>query len=103
MIYEVTPDLKHIDFGATGVKEILQNVAMIMSSVVFSCPLDRSFAINYGVDGPINHVMASISADIVTKVQQYEPRAEVTEIIFDGDGNSGRLIPKVRLAINSDA
>lgn len=42
MRYEIKP-LKEVNFGATGVEEVLQNIAFILATVVNSCPMDRSF------------------------------------------------------------
>lgn len=98
-IYEVTTDLKRIDFGATGVAEILQNVAFILATPQFSCPLARDFAWSPDVDAPINIAQARAAAKITEAIRLYEPRAEVTQISFRGDALNGQLIPVVKVRI----
>lgn len=99
MIYEITPSMKQIDFGATGVKEILQNVAMILSSLVYSCPMDRGFAYSPDLDAPISIQIAKNTAAIYAAIQENEPRAEITEVRFEGDGLNGQLKPIVKVRV----
>jgi len=98
MEYDLTSDFLPIDFGATGVAEILQNIRMILATVEFSCPMDRDFAWNPDVDAPINIVQAKLAARIVEAVKKYEPRAQVTQVTFQGDLN-GVLRPVVKVVI----
>lgn len=107
MIHEVTASLKNIDFGATGVKEILQNVAFILATPSYSCPLDRDFAWTPDLDSPIQVAMARNGVAIVEAIRSHEPRAEVIEVDFhreksDGDALDGRLIPVVKVRIADD-
>ena len=102
--YEVASDLTQIDFGATGVTEILQNVRMILASPEFSCPMDRDFAWNPGIlDAPINIARAKMTARITDAIKEYEPRAHVLSIAFQGDGLSGVLKPVVRVGVADGA
>ena len=96
---DVTTEFASFDFGATGTKEILQNVRMIMATLSYSCPLNRDFAWTAVVDGPVNVAEAKISQQIVAAVNKYEPRARVTQITFEGNQN-GLLKPIVRVSIN---
>ncbi len=96
--YEITGGLAQIDFGATGTAEILQNIRMILATVVFSCPLDRGFAWNPDVDAPINVVQATQTARIVEAIRKYEPRAQVVNVSYQGD-LSGVLRPVVKVVI----
>lgn len=100
MIYEVTSDLPKINFGATGVEEILQNVAFILSSVIFSCPLDREFAWDPDVDSPIQVATARNIARVTSAIRQHEPRATVIRVEMRGDPLNGVLKPAVRVSIN---
>lgn len=102
--YEVTSDSDQIDFGATGVAEILQNVRMILATPEFSCPLDRNFAWNQDIlDAPINIAKAKSTARITDAIRKYEPRAQVLSVSFNGDGMSGILKPVVRVGVADDA
>lgn len=97
--YEVTT-LNEIDFGATGVKEVLQNVAFILSTVAYSCPMDRSFGWIPDLDSPINLAKATNAARIIQAIQENEPRAIVEEVRFEVDGLNGKLNPIVRVRID---
>lgn len=99
MIYEVKPR-KHIDFGAKGVQEVLQNVSFILSTIVYSCPLDRLFGWKPDLDSPIIAAKATNAARILEAVQNNEPRAIIQEIIFEGDGLEGLLKPTVKVMID---
>jgi phage baseplate assembly protein W len=102
--YDVTVDLKQIDFGATGAAEILQNVRMIIATPEYSCPLDRAFAWNPDIlDAPINVAQGRITARLVAALRKYEPRAQVVKVSFQGDGLSGVLKPAVKVRIADDA
>jgi len=97
--YDVTETLEEIDFGATGVKEILQNVRMILATPIISCPMNRNFAWSPDVDGPINIAKAKITARIVAAIREYEPRAQVTSVSYQGDGQNGTLKPLVKVRV----
>jgi hypothetical protein len=101
-IYDITNDLNQIDFGATGDAEVLQNVRMILATPQFSCPLDRDFGWDPNVDAPINLVQAKLTARIVAAIRRYEPRAQVVQVTFQGDGQQGVLKPIVKVRIDDD-
>ncbi|HID22654.1 MAG TPA: hypothetical protein EYP14_09665 [Planctomycetaceae bacterium] len=89
--------------GAEGVAEIVQNVKTILATPVGSVPLDRDFGTSWMlVDQPTTRVQAELSAEIVEKVERYEPRVRVTEVSFVSlpeEAREGRLIPRVRIAL----
>ncbi|BBB91062.1 MAG TPA: GPW/gp25 family protein [Methylomusa anaerophila] len=90
-----------IDFApTTELQEIIQNVRTILTTPIYSVPLDRNFGVNAEMlDLPIPVAQARLSAEIVTAIQKYEPRVEVTEVSFTGDGMDGVLQPTVKLRI----
>lgn len=99
-MYDVEP-MENINFGATGVEEILQNVAFIMSTAMMSCPLDREFGWDMTViDTPINIAKARITAKLTEAINKFEPRALIESIEVAGDGLVGSLKPKVKVKIN---
>ncbi|EON70392.1 hypothetical protein [Lysinibacillus sphaericus] len=99
-MYVVEP-MQNIDFGATGVDEILQNVAFIMATAMMSCPLDRVFGWDMTViDAPINIAKARITAKLIEAINKFEPRALIESIEVTGDGLVGSLKPKVKVKIN---
>lgn len=102
MEYEVTSEGYSIDFGATGVKEILQNVAFILSTPLMSCTLDREFGWNMGIDDPIHLRKARYTYEVTEAITKFEPRARVLSVSFDGNPLEGKFKPKVKVAINDE-
>ncbi|SPT95550.1 GPW/gp25 family protein (plasmid) [Lysinibacillus capsici] len=101
-MYEVEP-MKNIKFGATGVEEILQNVAFILATPIMSCPLDREFGWDTGIDEPIQIRKAKIVHDVTEAIGNFEPRAIVESVVVDGDGLAGKLTPRVKVRINDES
>ncbi|MDT8901823.1 hypothetical protein [Anaeroselena agilis] len=101
--YEVSFDSElKVDFGATGTAEILQNVAMILASTMYSCPMARAFAWDGGLlDRPINVVKSLLAARLITAITTYEPRVEVLSVSYDGSLN-GTLKPMVKVRIKEN-
>lgn len=99
MQYQVS-SLKAVDFEATGVNEILQNVAFIISTMKYSCPLDREFGWIPDLDSPINLAVATNTTRILEAIQENEPRVTVDEIITTGNALDGNLEVKVRVRID---
>lgn len=90
-----------IDFAPSGlVEEVVQNVRMVLSTPVWSVPLDRLFGINVEMlDKPTPDAMAALTSEIYMALRKWEPRCKLKSISFDGDID-GRLVPKVRIEIN---
>lgn len=92
--------LQEVDFGATGVKEILQNVSFILSTVVGSCPMDREFGWIPDLDSPIHLAKATNVSRIIQAINENEPRAIVEEVRIEGDPLNGQLKPIVKVVID---
>lgn len=104
MVEYVTADFEKINFGATGKNEVIQNVRMIVATTMFSCPMFRDFAIDPSiVDAPLNIAQAKLTAQIVTAIKRYEPRAKVLQVSYEGDAIEGSLRPIVKVEILDDA
>lgn len=99
MEYDVTTDLTQIDFGATGIVEILQNVKTILATPEFSCAMNRGFAWSPDIDAPINIAQAKQTTRIVSAIREYEPRVQVVSVTYRGDALNGVLKPVVRVRI----
>ncbi|MFY0545446.1 GPW/gp25 family protein [Brevibacillus sp. H7] len=97
--FDVTGDVTEIDFAATGTAEILQNVRTLLATPEFACPMARDFAWNPDVDAPIHVAQATLTARLVAALREYEPRAEVVRVTFQGDAQNGKLKPIVRIRI----
>lgn len=89
-----------INFGASGVDEVLQNVSMILASVIHSCPMHRNFAWDASMlDRPQNAVKAVIISRLHAAIKKYEPRAKVISIQFQADGLNGVMKPVVKVRV----
>lgn len=101
MEIDVTATLEEVDFLATGLKEIMQNIKTIVSTLKGTVPLDRSFGVNSDlIDMPMPKAQSRLTAEIVAAIEKYEPRCKVVKVTFTGDGIDGILIPKVRVKID---
>lgn len=47
---------------------------------------------------PINYVKAKLTAEIIEKVQKYEPRVKVLKVSYE-ENSEGKLLPTVRVVI----
>lgn len=93
-------DLSEIDFGATGLKEILQNVKIILTTPIWSVPLDRLFGMDFSfIDEPQPIAQNTIMAEVLQKVGRFEPRVQVLGIDYSGKAIDGHMIPSVRLRL----
>ena len=98
--YVVVAKPGEIDFGATGMTEIMQNVRTIVTTALGSVPLDRGFGVDQSdVDSPLMVAQARLTALIIEAVQINEPRVEVTGVSFDSDNLDGRLLPSIRVRL----
>jgi phage baseplate assembly protein W len=90
-------------FGAAGLAEIAQNIRMILSTLTWSCPLDRAFAAAADiVDSPLPLASATRMGKIIQAVEKYEPRVRVISVKFEpapAAALEGRLYPRVRFAL----
>lgn len=96
------PDLQApFIIGATGMTAILQNIRVIISSEMYSVPLDRGFAHdNSFIDSPAPLAAARLTASLMDALEKYEPRIEIDSIEFaTGDVQTrlmqGALQPKI--------
>ena len=98
-MYVIEP-LKNINYGATGVEEILQNVAFIMSTFTNSCPLDREFGYNPPIDEPITLAPHLNMARITDAITKFEPRVQVLEVYSTIESTTGQSTTNVKVTIN---
>lgn len=98
-----TTDFKEITLNEQDtVKSVLQNVAIILESIENTNVLYRDFGIsNKMVDMPQNVILPQMYAEIKEKIEKYEPRASVINIVFENDTKTlGQTIPTVEITIN---
>ena len=84
-------------------EEIIQNLWFLYSSLEYDVPLDRALGLNATyIDKPIEAAKALATTDIYDKTEEYEPRAEITNIDFKADYERGILKPIVEVEINGE-
>lgn len=87
----------------TVVEEVLQNVAMIISTPQYTVPLDRGFGLPQRfIDKPLPVAQAILVSEVLDAIEEYEPRAEVESVSFvqeQQDAQVGKLIPRVEVKI----
>lgn len=84
-------------------EEILQNVAVIISTPKFSVPLDRGLGMAQRfVDRPIQVAQSVLISEVLDAVERDEPRAEVLGVTYELGDTPGTLIPVVEVNIIDD-
>lgn len=93
---------ERINFSPSStVEEVIQNVGTLLATVRYSVPFDREFGLNPEyLDDPSIVSRSKLIADIVEKINKYEPRATVLSVDFEEDGEQGTLKPTVKVDIN---
>ena len=93
--------LKKINLAPKSiVEEVLQNVAMIISTPKFSVPLNRAFGLAQRfIDKPIQTARPILISEVLDEIEEYEPRAEVENVDFVLGDRPGALIPIVEVNV----
>jgi len=94
-----------VDFGATGLAEILQNVRTILMTPKGSQQMDRSFGMDMSyIDMPMNLVINQLISAAMIALGEYEPRVQLEDIKFDiSNAMDGGLIATVKINVSPDA
>lgn len=100
MEYKVTLD-NTVDFAPeSATAEVLQNVRTILNTRVGTVPLARDFGISWEhVDMPMPVAQSIMQGVVIDAIEEFEPRARVEKVTFDGDGADGILRPTVIVSI----
>lgn len=103
MRYEVT-QIGGVDYAPESeAAEIIQNVRTILNTRFGTVPLHRDFGISWEqVDKPLPVAMSIMQGVIVDAVSEFEPRAKVEKVTFEGDGAEGILRPRVIISIGGE-
>lgn len=101
MIYEVTTQSREINFAPSSIlEEVFQNVYTLLTTIVYTVPLNRGIGINASpIDEPTLISKARLVAEIIEKVQMYEERVIVEEVLFNENQEEGRVDPIVRIRL----
>ncbi len=100
MTHQVTAT-SNINFCATGVEEVLQNVAYILSTFVMSYPEKRVRDKKKEHEVPFQFAKRRNTERIIDSIQRFEPRAVVIDVDYLGDAFIGKLEPIVKVIVNS--
>lgn len=100
MEYRVTLN-NIVDFAPENTtNEVLQNVRTILNTRVGTVPLARDFGISWEhVDMPMPVARSVMQGAVIDAIEEFEPRARVENVTFDGDGADGILRPTVTVSI----
>ncbi len=86
-----TASVARVDFGASGLDEIAQNLRTIVTTATGTCPLFREFGVDFGfVDQPTPVALARFKASVLAAVRKYEPRVEITKVELVADERAGQ-------------
>lgn len=73
--------LTDIEIGAEGIREIYQNVRVILATFAGSLMLDRHFGLRQNmVDDPLPVAKQKFTSEVTEKIQKYEPRVRVVRV-----------------------
>lgn len=91
--------LKEIDLAPKNEhQEVLQNVAIILDTIQGTCPMFRDFGLPGSLYGrPQNVVENMLAGYLYEQIEQFEPRAVITDIQFEHDEETGRAVPAIYL------
>lgn len=84
------------------VNSVLQNVGLILRTRRGSCPMYREFGLPMEfLDRPATVVQALLLNEVKTAVEEYEPRAEVTDVLVaESQEDLGKIVPIVEVLIH---
>lgn len=95
-----TSQLPAIDWGATGAKEIAQNVFHLLNTMKYEVAYDRTLGVRPDFqDAPLQEAISLYTAQVYAVIGEREPRATVQDITFTGVDNDGNLSFKVVIEI----
>jgi len=101
MTYEInTSDVNKLSFSGQGPDRIARNVLNLLMMIKYDEAYDRTKGIDDSVfSKPADEMSALVINKAIQIVSQYEPRAKMTDIQFDGINKSGSVNFKVVIEI----
>nr|WP_145402953.1 GPW/gp25 family protein [Paenibacillus xylanexedens] len=99
--YNVTVDDTPLQFGLSGVEEVKQNIRTIIKTIMGTCPMHRSFGIDpIIIDMPTPAAAALLEVASLSAIEQFEPRADVTNMVVHVQEN--KLVPVVYFSLREE-
>lgn len=90
-VIETSKDNK-IDWEATGVDRILQNVSNIIQTLKYEVAYDRTLGIDSRLlQMPLDKAAALATTEIINQITLREPRAKVKSVNYLGIDTSGNM------------
>lgn len=88
--------------GGTLAEDVRRCLSVLFQSRVGTVALDRDFGLDWKfLDLPTEASKAACAAEIITKVDTYEPRAAVERVTFTGS-TAGVFRPRVEVTLISE-
>lgn len=92
--------------GATGLEGLHQCLRIIITTLIYSVPLDRGFASTGSfIDAPLPYAVAQRLAELTEAIEKYEPRVKIIHIRLTEpeakleDLMEGRVFPVIRFEL----
>lgn len=86
------------DYSLPDVYDIRRCLNTLYTTRAGTVALDRDFGIDYSPVDAIPEVAKSLlTLEIIEKTAKYEPRVEVSEVIYLSDPLSGALYPRIKV------
>lgn len=94
--------------GATGMDAVMQNMRIIVQTLMCSVPLDCGFAhVGDFIDSPSPLETARMVADMTEAIEKYEPRVIVDSITMESASTQaamqGSLTPRITFHLKEGA
>lgn len=98
---EATIEIEAGGADDTVEEEVYRNLQILYGTHTGEQALDREFGIDANItDYPQMSAQALLAAEIVSKTQKYEPRAQVARVEWTASKNvEGNMVPKVVIKI----
>lgn len=98
--YIISSDSEALDLNQSDPnKSVLQNISMLLKTKRGTVPLDRDFGLEMEfMDMPIDAAETIAYAEITEAVEEYEPRATISDITMEaGADGKAKLIVEVNI------
>jgi len=95
-----TPGKLNLATGNAGRGSFAEQSLSSLSTPKFSVPLDRGLGLAQRfIDKPIQVAQSILISEVLDAVEEYEPRAEVTNVTFEAGETPGLLVPVLEVNI----
>ena len=95
-----------LTIGATGLEGLQQCLRIIITTMLYSVPLDRGFAhAGSFIDAPLPYAVAQRLSELIEAIEKFEPRVKIISLTLTepepsrDDLMEGRLYPVVRFEL----